>query len=113
MVDCYNQLQADLLYLTCSLWQMVQRQYGENVEILSPRKFKFAGGGKEAKIEIQFQRSIPDGGWVLALESNNKVQKLQCVDLLASYPGLLALVFVACSTNVGEGEGLVKLNHVV
>jgi len=30
---------------------------------------------------------------------------------LASYPGLLAPVFVACSTNTGEG--LVKLSHVV
>ena len=30
---------------------------------------------------------------------------------LASYPGLLAPAFVACSTNAGEG--LVKLSHVV
>ena len=30
---------------------------------------------------------------------------------LASYPGLLAPVFIACSTNAGEG--LVKLSHVV
>jgi len=30
---------------------------------------------------------------------------------LASYPGLLAPVFVACSTNAGEG--LVKLSHMV
>ena len=30
---------------------------------------------------------------------------------IASYPGLLAPVFVACITN--EGEGLVKLGHVV
>ena len=30
---------------------------------------------------------------------------------IASYPGLLAPVFVACSTNAGEG--LVKLSHVV
>jgi len=87
---------------------MVQRQYGKNAEILSPRKFKFAGGGKETKIEIQFQRSISDGGWVLALESDNKVRKLQCVDLLALYPGLLTPAFVTCSTNVGEGEGLVN-----
>ena len=60
---------------------MVQKQYGEDVEIMPPRKFRFAGGGKEAKIEIQFQRSIPEGGWVLALESSNKVRKLQCADL--------------------------------
>ena len=33
--------------------------------------------------------------------------------VLASYPGLLAPVFVACSTNVHTGEGLVKLSHVV
>jgi len=32
-------------------------------------------------------------------------------DIVASYPGLLAPAFVACSTNVGEG--LVKLSHVV
>jgi len=31
--------------------------------------------------------------------------------LPASYPGLLAPAFVACSTNMGEG--LVKLSHVV
>ena len=31
--------------------------------------------------------------------------------MLASYPGLLAPVFVACSTNAGEG--LVKLSHAV
>jgi len=31
--------------------------------------------------------------------------------IVASYPGLLAPEFVACSTNVGEG--LVKLSHVV
>ena len=31
--------------------------------------------------------------------------------LLASFPGLLAPAFVACSTNAGEG--LVKLSHVV
>jgi len=30
---------------------------------------------------------------------------------VASYPGLLAPAFVACSTNAGEG--LVKLSHVV
>ena len=30
---------------------------------------------------------------------------------LASFPGLLAPAFVACSTNAGEG--LVKLSHVV
>ena len=30
---------------------------------------------------------------------------------LALYPGLLAPVFIACSTNVGEGLG--KLSHVV
>jgi len=30
---------------------------------------------------------------------------------LALYPGLLAPVFVACSTNAGEG--LVKLSHMV
>ena len=30
---------------------------------------------------------------------------------VASYPGLLAPAFVACSTNIGEG--LVKLSHVV
>ena len=32
-------------------------------------------------------------------------------DQLASYPGLLIPVFVACTTNVGEG--LVKLSHLV
>jgi len=31
--------------------------------------------------------------------------------MLASYPGLLAPAYVACSTNAGEG--LVKLSHVV
>jgi len=31
-------------------------------------------------------------------------------DQLVSYPGLLTPVFVACSTNMGEG--LVKLSHV-
>ena len=36
---------------------------------------------------------------------------IMCTQLLASYPGLLALAFVACSTNAGEG--LVKLSHVV
>jgi len=34
-----------------------------------------------------------------------------CQINLASYPGLLAQEFVACSTNAGEG--LVKLSHVV
>jgi len=33
------------------------------------------------------------------------------VFLLASYTGLLAPAFVACSTNAGEG--LVKLSHMV
>jgi len=34
-----------------------------------------------------------------------------CAYAVASYPGLLAPAFVACSTNAGEG--LVKLSHVV
>ena len=34
-----------------------------------------------------------------------------CTNYIASYPGLLAPAFVACSTNAGEG--LVKLSHVV
>jgi len=34
-----------------------------------------------------------------------------CCSWVASYPGLLALAFVACSTNAGEV--LVKLSHVV
>ena len=42
---------------------------------------------------------------VLTLTSERPCQQL------ASYPGLLTPVFVACSTNVGEG--LVKLSHVV
>ena len=53
---------------------MIQRQFGENVEMLPPRKFRFADRGQQAKIEIQFQRNIPDSGWILALESNNKVE---------------------------------------
>jgi len=36
---------------------------------------------------------------------------MYCTYSLASYPGLLAPAFVACSTNAGEG--LVKLSHVV
>jgi len=34
-----------------------------------------------------------------------------CIQRVASYPGLLAPAFVTCGTNVGEG--LVKLSHVV
>ena len=58
---------------------MVQRQFGEDVELLPPRKFRFADRGQQARIEIQFQRNIPDSGWILALESNNKVNILVCV----------------------------------
>ena len=74
--------------LTCCLsppcyyhlyWQIVQKQFGEDVELLPPRKFRFADRGQQARIEIQFQRNIPDSGWILALESNNKVNILVCV----------------------------------
>ena len=47
-----------------------------------------------------------------ASEKNKFMQPhIQSVSRLASFPGLLAPAFVACSTNAGEG--LVKLSHVV
>lgn len=64
---------------------MIQRQFGENVEMLPPRKFRFADRGQQARIEIQFQRNIPDSGWILALESNNKVH----VETSGSHTGFL------------------------
>ena len=43
------------------------------METLAPRKFTFAGSAREAKLEIQFQRELPNTHWILALESDSKV----------------------------------------
>lgn len=49
---------------------MVQRQFGADWEILPPRKFTFAS---EA-LKIDFERQLLEAGWILALESSNKVR---------------------------------------
>ena len=48
---------------------------GQEWEILPPRTFEFAAisGSVEETIEIQFQRELLDSGWILSLESNDKV----------------------------------------
>jgi len=43
--------------------------------------------------------------------ANSECSSVVCDLDIASFPGLLAPAFVACSTNAGEG--LVKLSHVV
>jgi len=50
-------------------------------------------------------------GLLAPMESHIYYQETISTAKLASYPGLLAPAFVACSTNAGEG--LVKLSHVV
>lgn len=54
---------------------MVESQMGQDWEILPPRTFDFAAipGSVEEAIEIQFQRQLLDSGWILSLESNDKV----------------------------------------
>ena len=58
--------------------QMVQCLIGQEWEILPPRKLHFAtvNGQRQASIEIQFERQLVDSGWILSLESNNKVFQL-------------------------------------
>ena len=48
---------------------------GQEWEILPPRKFEFVAipGSMQEIIEIQFQRQLLDSGWILSLESNDKV----------------------------------------
>lgn len=49
---------------------------GREWEILSPRKLDFAtveGQKQQTQIEIQLQRKLLDSGWILSLESSNKV----------------------------------------
>ena len=52
---------------------MVQKEFGDEAELLPPRRFKFAESGREAKMEIEFQRELASTGWILALESDSKV----------------------------------------
>ena len=62
---------------------MVQCQVSQEWETLPPRKFNFATvveGRKQARIEIQFQRQLADTGWILSLESNNKVTQTESMD---------------------------------
>ena len=64
---------------------------GPEWEILPPRKFEFASlqGSTQEKIEIQFQRRLLDSGWIMSLETNDKVQtvnKLAC-DSVATTEG--------------------------
>ena len=50
------------------------------------------------------------GQWHIHYNSSMSVASYPGLLTPASYPGLLSPVFVACSTNVGEG--LVKLSHI-
>ena len=57
--------------------QMVEGQLGQEWEVLPPRKFSFmtTDGDKPGAMEIQFQREFPDSGWILSLESANRVRE--------------------------------------
>ena len=59
-----------------SLSQLVQQEFGGEWEILPPRRFKFGGEGAKGALEIQFERQLLEAGWILALESSNKVSSL-------------------------------------
>lgn len=59
--------------------QEIEEQFGPNWETLSPKQFKLearVGAPKMEKIEINFQKMQPECGWVLHLESENKVSKV-------------------------------------
>ena len=58
----------------------------------------------------QFPISQVKLGWHLSGDAFCHNCSARLIVLVASYPGLLAPAFVACSTNAGEG--LVKLSHV-
>jgi len=61
-------------------------------------KFFFPGSAGLVNFGLIFRKSV-------------ELYSVRCCSEVASYPGLLAPAFVACSTNAGEG--LVKLSHVV
>lgn len=56
--------------------QEIGDHFGPNWEVLGPKPFKLEtrGGAKnQEKIEINFQRILPESGWILSLKSENKV----------------------------------------
>ena len=55
-------------------------------------------------------KSLQSGVGQIVGEVLRQLTEDKCECSVASYPGLLTPVFVACSTNTGEG--LVKLSHV-
>ena len=49
---------------------------GSNWEVLSPQQFKLetrVGTPNKEKIEINFERTLQESGWMLSLESKSKV----------------------------------------
>jgi len=57
--------------------------------------------------------AVAEASEVTRINNHNCNHKIVAVYgvFIASFPGLLAPLYVACSTNAGEG--LVKLSHVV